>query len=59
MKSRTGLLLGGAFAAGLIAGPVTGVLQPRLGGWPIAQALAQDGSRAETYRLLTLFGDVF
>ena len=59
MKARTGLLLGGAFAVGLIAGPVTGVLQPRLAGWPVAQALAQDGSRAETYRLLTLFGDVF
>ncbi len=59
MRTRTGLLLGGAFAVGLIAGPVTGVLQPRLSGWPVAQAAAQEGSRAETYRLLTLFGDVF
>ncbi|MBP0447110.1 S41 family peptidase [Roseomonas sp. SSH11] len=35
-----------AFTAGAIAGPVV-------------TAWAQDGSRAETYRLLNLFGDVF
>ena len=35
-----------AFAAGVAIGPVVG-------------ALAQDGGRAETYRLLSLFGDVF
>jgi carboxyl-terminal processing protease len=35
-----------AFTAGAIAGPVV-------------SAWAQDGSRAETYRLLNLFGDVF
>ena len=35
-----------AFAAGVAIGPVVG-------------ALAQDGGRAETYRLLNLFGDVF
>lgn len=57
MKFRTGLLLGGAFAAGIAAGPATGLLDRTLG-WPIAIARAQDGSRAETYRMLTLFGDV-
>jgi carboxyl-terminal processing protease len=35
-----------AFAAGIAIGPVVG-------------ALAQDSGRAETYRLLNLFGDVF
>jgi carboxyl-terminal processing protease len=35
-----------AFAAGVVIGPVVG-------------AWAQEGSRAETYRLLNLFGDVF
>ena len=59
MKARMGVLVGGAFVAGLALGPFSGILQPRLSGWPITQALAQDGSRAETYRLLTLFGDVF
>ena len=60
MKTRNGLLLGAAFAAGIVAGPATGLLGQRLGlGWPIAYAAAQDGNRAETYRLLTLFGDVF
>ncbi len=59
MKFRSGLLLGAAFAAGVVAGPVTGLLD-RNAAWPVAQALAQEsGSRAETYRLLTLFGDVF
>ena len=60
MKIRTGLLLGAAFAAGVALGPATGLLDGRLGtGWAIGPALAQEGSRAETYRLLTLFGDVF
>ena len=60
MKTPTGLLLGAAFAAGIVAGPATGLLGQRLGlGWPMAQAAGQDGNRAETYRLLTLFGDVF
>jgi carboxyl-terminal processing protease len=57
MKFRTGLLLGATFVAGLAAGPTIGVLD-RTVGWPIAYARAQDGSRAETYRMLTLFGDV-
>jgi carboxyl-terminal processing protease len=38
--------MGAAFAAGVVAGP-------------IVAAWAQEGSRAETYRLLNLFGDVF
>ena len=60
MKFRTGLLLGAAFAAGIAAGPASGLLEQRFGvSWPIAQAAAQDSNRAETYRLLTLFGDVF
>jgi carboxyl-terminal processing protease len=42
----TGAAVAAAFAAGVIAGPHVA-------------ALAQDGSRAETYRLLNLFGDVF
>ena len=58
MKTRNGLLLGVAFAAGVLAGPVTGLVDLP-GGWPIANARAQDSNRAETYRLLTLFGDVF
>ena len=60
MKFRTGLLLGAAFAAGIAAGPASGLLEQRFGvSWPIARAVAQDNNRAETYRLLTLFGDVF
>ena len=60
MKIRTSLLLGAAFAAGIAAGPASGLLDRQFGtAWPIAQAQAQDNNRAETYRLLTLFGDVF
>ena len=60
MKLRTSLLLGAAFTAGVVAGPVTGLLDHPLGAvWPIANARAQDANRADTYRLLTLFGDVF
>jgi carboxyl-terminal processing protease len=43
--------VGAAFLAGAIVGPVIAV--------PTLQAFAQDGGRAETYRLLNLFGDVF
>ena len=58
MKFRTALLLGATFAAGVVAGPVSGFLGQGLG-WSVASARAQDGSnRAETYRMLTLFGDV-
>jgi carboxyl-terminal processing protease len=40
-----------AFIAGAVVGPVIAI--------PTLQAFAQDGGRAETYRLLNLFGDVF
>ncbi len=60
MKIRTGLLLGAAFAAGIAAGPASGVLDRQFGvAWPVAHARAQESNRADTYRLLTLFGDVF
>ncbi len=60
MKTRTGLLLGAAFAAGVLVGPVANFTHAPFGfGWPISVARAQDNNRAETYRLLTLFGDVF
>lgn len=39
-------MVGAAFAAGIAVGPLVG-------------AWAQDGGRAETYRLLNLFGDIF
>jgi carboxyl-terminal processing protease len=43
--------VGGAFLAGTVLGPIVAI--------PTFQAWAQDGGRAETYRLLNLFGDVF
>ncbi len=46
-KFGTGVAIAGAFAAGIVVGPIVGA-------W--AQA---DGGRADTYRLLQLFGDVF
>src|SRR5919199_5012712 len=45
-KVRTVAAVAGAFAAGVVVGPVVA-------------AWAQDGGRADTYRLLNLFGDVF
>lgn len=59
MKLRTGLLLTTAFVAGIAAAPMTGVVAQRFGIQLFPQAFAQDGSRAETYRLLNLFSDVF
>ena len=60
-RLRAGLLLGTAFAAGIFV--------TSLGGGPLARwtgghlsfpaAFAQDSGRSDTYRLLTLFGDVF
>jgi len=43
--------IGAAFLAGAVVGPMVAM--------PTLQAWAQDGGRAETYRLLNLFGDVF
>ncbi|MBN8889384.1 MAG: peptidase S41 [Rhodospirillales bacterium 70-18] len=70
MKLRTGLLLGAAFAVGVIVGPVLGgptvrLWQHELGGSLFPAALAQqaangtEGDKADTYRLLNLFADVF
>ncbi|SDE00087.1 S41 family peptidase [Belnapia rosea] len=50
-RVRTVTTVGAAFAAGIILGPM--VTSPMVKAW------AQDGGRAETYRLLNLFGDVF
>ena len=60
-RFRTGLLLGTAFVAGLAVGPAAGLIGRHSGSdFGISAAFAQDGSsRADTYRLLTLFGDVF
>src|ERR1700733_282727 len=59
-KLRTILLLGFAFFAGMAIGPVSSLIASHfvldLG---ISAAFAQDTDRANTYRLLTLFGDVF
>ena len=46
MKLRTMAAVAGAFAAGVVVGPMVA-------------AWAQEGGRAETYRLLNLFGDVY
>jgi carboxyl-terminal processing protease len=57
---RTTLLLGAAFLVGGAIGPASGFFARHfvlaLG---IGAAFAQDTDRANTYRLLTLFGDVF
>ena len=50
-RFRTVATVTAAFAAGIVAGPMVAL--------PIVQAFAQEGGRAETYRLLNLFGDVF
>ena len=60
MKLRTGLLLSAAFVAGVAVGPVSTMISPRFGlHLMIDRALAQDAGKIDTYRLLTLFGDVF
>src|SRR5260370_10770198 len=59
MKLRTGLLIGAAFTAGMIAGPMSDVVQRQVGMHLFPSAFAQDSSKAETYRLLNLFADVF
>jgi len=59
MKLRTGLLLGVAFTAGVALGPISVRLERQFGVSLFPIALAQDSGRAETYRLLALFGDVF
>jgi carboxyl-terminal processing protease len=59
MKLRTGLLLGVAFATGVALGPLAERLQHQFGITVVPAAFAQDKTHTETYRLLTLFGDVF
>ena len=59
MKLRTGLLLGVAFGAGVAIGPASGLLQREFGVSVFPAAFAQADSRANTYQLLKLFGDVF
>ncbi len=59
MKLRTGLLLTTAFVAGVTVAPMTGMVARQFGLQIFPPAFAQDGSRAETYRLLNLFSDVF
>ncbi len=54
---RTALLVGTAFVAGAAALPAAGMLFGLHVGIPAAAA--QEESRSDTYRLLTLFGDVF
>ncbi len=57
---RTGLLIGTAFLAGIAIGPASGLISRHLGhDFGISAWAAQDANRADTYRLLTLFGDVF
>ena len=46
VRVRTVAAASAAFAAGIVVGP-------------LVAAWAQEGGRAETYRLLNLFGDVF
>jgi carboxyl-terminal processing protease len=59
-RYRTGLLLGTAFLAGVAIGPASGLISRHIGyDFGITGAFAQDSNRADTYRLLTLFGDVF
>jgi carboxyl-terminal processing protease len=65
MTLRHGLLLGATFLIGAVAGPEIGRLVAHHDGFgtALAQGVTQKdapaGSHAETYRLLTLFGDVF
>jgi carboxyl-terminal processing protease len=58
MKLRIGLLLGTAFAAGLVAGPVSGLLAKKFGMHLLPAAMA-DESSGDTYRMLDLYADVF
>ncbi len=56
-RLRTGLLVSAAFLAGLAVGPLAGQVGHHLGLVP--PAFADVTGNADTYRLLTLFGDVF
>jgi carboxyl-terminal processing protease len=57
---RTTLLLGTAFLAGVAIGPASGLIAMHFGlTLGVNAAFAQDSDRPDTYRLLSLFGDVF
>ena len=56
---RTALLLGTAFFAGVAIGPTYNLIGHSVPALGIEPAFAQDSGRANTYRLLALFGDVF
>jgi carboxyl-terminal processing protease len=58
MKFRTGLLLGGAFAVGLVAGPLVREVAPRFG-FPVARAEDTPPEGDVAYHALTLFGNVY
>ncbi|MBX5471332.1 MAG: S41 family peptidase [Acetobacteraceae bacterium] len=62
MKRRTSLLLGAAFLAGVATPPAAGFLFERLGinlAVPAAFAETSSTDNSDTYRMLSLFGDVF
>ena len=59
-RLRTGLLLSTAFLGGVAIGPASGLISRHLGyDLGLSAFAAQDSNRTDTYRLLTLFGDVF
>ena len=61
-RFRASLLAGVAFVAGIALAPVLGELGQRFDLFPAAftsKALADTNGNSDTYRLLTLYGDVF
>ena len=58
-RLRTGLLLGTAFVAGVAIGPASGLIGRHFGLRHSPRSRRRTAGRADTYRLLTLFGDVF
>ncbi len=59
MKFRTFLMLGAAFVAGAAAIPASQQVAGHFGLNLFSPAFAAESNRAETYRLLNLFSDVF
>lgn len=60
MKYRTGLMLGAAFAIGVLVGPAASLLESRTGVHLFTAAQAQqDNTRSDAYSMLNLFADVF
>ena len=59
-RLRTALMLGTVFLAGVAIGPTSGLIARHVGlGFVVNGAFAQNSDRADTYRLLALFGDAF